>query len=115
MNTIDGNKVIAEFMGGIFYPDTNLFVFTKNCQTDKAKRYKPETLKYHLSWDWLMPVVMKIETMGFDVNIKGIVCSVNRLLETETFIQLCLGEKSRKIELVYSVVIAFIEWYNINK
>jgi len=24
---IEGNKLIAEFMGGIYYSDTNLFVF----------------------------------------------------------------------------------------
>jgi len=58
---IEGNKLIAEFMGGIYYSDTNLFVFVKSCQFAKPKRYKPETLKFHNSWDWLMPVIDKLK------------------------------------------------------
>lgn len=69
-------------------------------------------LKYNSSWDWLMPVVIKIESLGFDVKIKGIACSINRLCEDETIIQFVLGDRARKIELVWSVVLDFIKWYN---
>ena len=44
---IEGNKLIAEFMGlSMLHNQTRL-----------------ETLKYHSSWDWLMPVVEKIEQL----------------------------------------------------
>ena len=42
------NKLIAEFMG---------IVYTKNS-------YEP----YHTEWNWLMPVVQKIETLGYWFN-----------------------------------------------
>lgn len=53
------NKLIAEFDGWkefkyagqlYWHPERNITVFRK-----------PEELEYHISWDWLMPVVEKIE------------------------------------------------------
>lgn len=53
----EGNKMIAEFMGKYFaagrvYHDEQEF---KNMPQDFIRE-----LKYHTSWDWLMPVVKKI-------------------------------------------------------
>jgi ABC-type Fe3+/spermidine/putrescine transport system ATPase subunit len=31
--------------------------------------YEVEELQYHSSWDWLMPVVQKIEASGFEIDI----------------------------------------------
>lgn len=56
MNTQENNKLIAEFMG---YNLNNLTPSFLN------------NLKYHTSWDWLMPVLKKInlklhpDTYGF--------------------------------------------------
>ena len=63
------NKLIAEFMGLEF---------------SKGEYYRPlynsgdwipqDELQYHISWDWLMPVVEKIESLGytFEKNLQGI-------------------------------------------
>ena len=59
------NKIIAEFMG---IKTTNGIVF----QDANTKEF--HTIKYHTSWDWLMPVVEKclniyhIEQMNDDLN-----------------------------------------------
>ena len=101
-----GNQLLAEFMGGVLdSPQSKYYYFPEK------GRYETE-LKYHSSWDWLMSVVEKIESLGFDVKIKGIACSINRLCEDETIIQFVLGDRARKIELVWSVVLDFIKWYN---
>ena len=101
-----GNALFAEFMGGILdSPPSKYYYFPKK------GRYETE-LRYHSSWEWLMLVVEKIESLGFDVKIKGITCSINRLCEEETIIQFVLGDRARKIELVWSVVLEFIKWYN---
>ena len=42
---MNNNKLIAEFMGYIYEDDILV----------------PEEPQYHTSWDWLMPVVSKIE------------------------------------------------------
>ena len=49
---LEGNKLIAEFMTGQS-KDSKVF-FKLNCVDTE--------LKYHPSWDWLMPVIGKIST-----------------------------------------------------
>ena len=53
---IEGNKLIAEFMGYKFIEDWHQYWRL----SDKHLLLENE-LKYHSSWDWLMPVVEKIE------------------------------------------------------
>jgi len=100
-----------------------------------------KVLKYHCSWDWLMPVVEKIETttwkfplnlneltlkrnlsfanvfifQSFDSRIEFIGWSV--FLELEgTGLRFGSYEKSQsKIEATYFAVVEFIKWYNENK
>lgn len=59
----EGNKLIAEFMGGklidIYYdiPNLPLAVYNKDC------------LSYYSSWDWLMPVCIKLGMEFVNTNI----------------------------------------------
>ena len=76
------NKIIAEFMG---YP---------NLGTEGDFSY----LKYHTSWDWLMPVAEKCLTT--DENTDGQHYFINDSLLT------C------NIEEVYDRVVGFINEYN---
>ena len=48
----DNNKLIAEFMGDTFYPEPQHWY-------DSHGSFIGDTLKYHTSWDWLMPVIEK--------------------------------------------------------
>ena len=52
-NFKENNKMIAEFMGDISSMNAKVS-FSKNCGV--------KDLQYHLSWDWLMPVVDKCYT-----------------------------------------------------
>ena len=51
MENIKDNKLIAEFMGS-------------NLNGLESWQYEEE-LQYHTSWDWLMPVVERIESEGY--------------------------------------------------
>ena len=54
---MESNKLIAEFMG-LETPDGIYFEYL----TKDGERSKPThfiLLEYHLSWDWLMPVIEK--------------------------------------------------------
>ncbi len=89
MNTEDNNKLIAEFMG---YP---------NIANDEDKRdYLEDCIKYHKSWDWLMPVVSKCFKTGDDTyewdNIMDTLFTCDR-------------------DIVYAQVVEFINQYNKNK
>lgn len=66
MTTIEKNKVIAAFMGGLYQKDVS-FSMQSNyvwlpehgvCRFDTVSNGKH--LNYHRSWDWLMPVIQKL-------------------------------------------------------
>lgn len=107
---LNGNKLIAEFMGFINTtpndPDFNIY------ENEKGNMQETMSMKYHSSWDSLMPVVDKIESLGYVVTIKGITCMVSDILQDDTIIQWVLGNKERKNELVWTVCVEFIKWHN---
>lgn len=67
MNTKEGNKIIAKFMG--LKTIKELQEITEGSEHLKDHYYLPRTevvfwevdmLPYHKSWDWLMPVIHKL-------------------------------------------------------
>lgn len=103
----EGNKLIADFMGVKF--DIHGEITGKHGVIVKGSRY-------HSSWDWLMPVVEKIEQILPDdsvVTIEYKDCYIPVLEDDDSFtIQ---GNGLTKIEAVYNAVVEFIKWYNIQK
>tara|TARA_R110002153_G_scaffold380_1_gene1867 strand:+ start:3051 stop:3359 length:309 start_codon:yes stop_codon:yes gene_type:complete len=92
------NRLIAEFM----QLPTEVFQLSGilNYGFDGAW-YEEEELSYHLSWDWLMPVVNKIEDYLSD-----------KFGEVGYFDE-CLS--SNDLEVRYQAVVEFINQYNKNK
>ena len=106
MNTIENNKLIAEFMG------------FKNYMSDVQQETRMINERdYHLSWDWLMPVVEKIESIGFSTQTNTI-GRQHQITQFEIFsggaLVLSVRSKSKK-EATYKAVVEFIKWYNDNK
>lgn len=72
-------------------------------------------LKYHESWDWLMPVVEKIENMEvnnvfYEVLIADRCCSISIGKESEHFwVSTGIFECSSKIDAVWQTVVKFIK------
>ena len=83
----NNNKLIAEFMG-VDQVDID-YAFNEHGQ-----------LKYHLSWDWLMPVIEKITEL----------CEEPQELDELKHALLCVDIKS-----VYFIVVEFIKEYNNGK
>lgn len=114
-NTIENNKLIAEFMG-----------FEKQIMHGhpwfgcaNADAYIPDYgLKYHSSWDWLMPVVEKIDSIsfkgyeeGFDFVMRDRCFSY--VVSADALIEVADGEsRESRIEATYKAVVQFITWYN---
>lgn len=73
-------------------------------------------LWYDQSWNWLMPVVEKIESLGYKTKIttkdeEGHVCYIYISFKHSKW-----GSHTKsKIEAVYKACIMFIKWYNQNK
>jgi hypothetical protein len=91
------NKLIAEFME--LEVDNGLY-----CYTTAMDDYKTDTLYFHSSWDWLMPVMDKIS------GIKN--WSINATLEWLSSSEFNIQQESDgfyTIEDVYLAVIEFIK------
>lgn len=108
---LEGNKLIAEFFTKEKFFNHSIVLNGFDEETDL---FFDNQLKFNSSWDWIMPVVMEIEELGYEINIKGIKCSVNCVLDENPIISYVLGEKSKKIELLFTVIVEFIKWYNEN-
>ncbi len=108
MNTQENNKIIAEFMG-IIPNEAGVY------HVSKHKGYSLENLLYHTSWDWLMPVVEKIERLNYDFQIGGGI-GVARIVDvgldrTEVMREIEVSYPT-KLEATYNAVVEFINQYN---
>ena len=128
---MENNKLIAEFMG------VKIGVDSYSYRPGQSDLLKEENLNYHKSWDWLMPVVEKIESLdlkeygyqweGIDGEIEynnGSICVEIEQDRCWIYMKLQLdpfhtfNEKTRgisfptKIEATYAAVVEFIEYYN---
>lgn len=104
---IENNKTIAEFMGvkTKVYSDTPTVTYWDFNGFMK----KESDMKYHTSWDWLMPVVEKIRTIGF----KFIIGDSNRVTVYNKDYDWRNGSTSDSmIECVWHGCAQFIQWYN---
>lgn len=81
-----GNKLIAEF-------------------TEERISVNRYDLKYHSSWDWLMPVVKKIQqirTPYFNKKKPVMDALMDALMDVE-------------VKSLWEAVVIFIQWYNTNQ
>ena len=103
------NEIIAEFMDEV--------VFQKRPRhyigvTENMKPYKlADKLKYNSSWDWLMPVVEKIHSMGIQVEISIKRCMIHGLYDGKIIDQ-NWSKATPLIEIVYKACVEFIKGYN---
>ena len=86
----NSNKLIAEFMG--------LVVSNREDYHSSLHTNVDADLKYHTSWDWLMPVVEEIDHLQFE-----------EVVEIET------GLKMRSLSATYNAIVEFIKQQNKNK
>ncbi len=119
----DGNKTIAEFMDAdiLYLPPTGMY--QNRSISDKCSRYEElvikykykAILKYHSSWDWLMPVVEKITKI--DSNFILLIGNVGAAAKFESQapekdVWPYHGDKA--INATYKAVVNFIKWHNEN-
>lgn len=114
MNVEEGNHLIAEFMGAV--PTKVLGTETWDIPNMDGLQF---VLFYNSSWDWLMPVVEKIENIEvrgmYTVIIKQQYCSITFQDETDTLLyETTAQESSSKIDAVWQTVVKFIKNKNEN-
>lgn len=115
MTTQESNKLIAEFMG-----------LTKEQVPSRAEGY----LFYNNSWDWLMPVIEKIEkncphenklyrTDGYAIEIhRGFLRIAESNWELKRDFDIIASKPCSGLsdfDTIYELIVEFIQWYNKNK
>jgi len=118
MNT-EENKLIAEFM---VEPNSHLFTcpsyenqgrhwvsqkFQGIEDPDGNDLLLPSEMKFHSSWDWLMPVVDKIYSSNEYVKYKDTMSGI--------FNEEPVRINSKYISVTHKAVVEFIKWYNEQK
>lgn len=112
---IEGNKLIAEFIEGkmivVDYHGINIIQLPD-------RQYDLLGLKYHSSWDWLMPVVEKIEEGNYAVTITQNICTIRACIMGDRTIRAHqtgnYKTPNTKLFNTWLAVVEFIKWYNKN-
>ncbi len=110
----ENNKLIAEFMGLVKSSYRNMY------WTEKSKEGFGEgelvNLLYHTSWDWLMPVVDRIEGIidehgcaKYNVRVEQ---SWVDIIDNHTSDEIVKVDGDNRREATYKAVVEFIKWYN---
>lgn len=123
---IEGNKLIALFMEGIIVE--NVVDDKGNCLFDMGKSrlqneqfWNSKSLKYHKSFDWLMPVLQKIEKYAIiEINYALVVtCRICYLGKNKNDKAINFyGDNNggrEPIEAIWDCVVEFLKFYNENK
>ena len=98
---MENNKLIAEFMG--WKPNEHHWCLNGD-----------KDLQYDTSWDWLMPVVEKIESLKYRVEISHNGCLIESHKDLDTArINSGIGEiEPTKLKATYKAVVGFINQNN---
>lgn len=130
---IENNVLIAEFMGAKYKKNVSFSLkegylwlpYHGIVNYTTVELGCGKILKYHFSWEWLMPVVEKIESIkdphdGF----YGVYISSNSCCIQGTSLHMALSDPDygpvyydevileTKLESTYQAVIRFIKWFN---
>lgn len=101
---IEGNNFIRNYMGDNWYPPID--------------RINSREYLFHDSFEWLMPVVEKIESAKrfptFSVFIVKRVCRIHIYRSHDNSEQIVLQQADTKLEATWRAVVVFIKWHNLN-
>jgi hypothetical protein len=95
---MNDNKLIAEFMD---LKSTGLSI------------YKESDYKYHTSWDWLMPVVEKIDEVSVENTLFKIEYNRAFVEDIENYYIFIDVTASSRLEATYKAVVEFIKNNNL--
>lgn len=112
---------IGKFLGGKIVEDKTLNPLIRKWASPDFKPLNGKFISGHefhfdTDWNWLMAVITKIESLGYEVLIGRISCQINLVLERDTpIVNFVCGDITKKHEIVYQTCLQFVELYNQNK
>jgi hypothetical protein len=139
MEISKGNKLIAEFMGGIIVdiykgqnllfqipPDYSMYQLGDEIYDGSDQQFELDELAYHSSWDWIIPVFIKCKDLLkssiknhrdelIELFQKNTSIENNPLMKLHHVLEFDIYHGDWKISNVYTWCVEFIKWYNENK
>ena len=122
MKTIEEkNRMIADFIGiheimldeESKYDTDDISHLLGFAILPKLSTISSDELLFHTSWEWLMPVVEKIEGIGYCVEIATTLIGIRDTQHNKDFYIVGINiNHATKLEATYKAVVQFIEWYN---
>ena len=109
MTTIEGNKLIAKFIGEnvmVTWKDSSGKGWNSLVNVEDIDKYEKVFLPYDSDWSWLMKVVQKIG----EIDSEWLADNRNEFIEP-----LMCASIFTSIKSVWDYVVLFIQWYNENK
>lgn len=97
--TTENNKLIAEFMGVHSTDNKSWFDGLELHKAGLPFSYGASKLKFHSSWDWLMPVIENIDHLEYESERLN---KIDNAIKTRSIVDTC------------QAVVEFIKWYNKN-
>jgi len=98
----NGNRLIEDLMG------STIKIEQEDVKDIPLAFLAIEDMKFHESWKWLMPVVIKIEEdLGYSVVIKDKACMI--VVDDDTTFE---QEADTKMEAVWRTIVECLEWHN---
>ena len=132
MRTEEANLLLAEFVGVEKTDLKDSFNEVIYRLPDEIREFMHCShfghLRFHESWDWLMVVVEKIETIcpkdnvseQFRVKISGRSCDILDMFRDgsdyqKDFLKIYFNMHESKRSTVWHACVKFVQWYNLNK
>ena len=109
---MNDNKLIAEFMSGDFKVNAHYGINIDFLKDNITAKQLENDLRYDKSWDWLMPVVEKIESHGIDFFIVDNRVKIAHNTDHSIDIILDSVYVGGKMTATYKAVVEFIKQYN---
>jgi hypothetical protein len=119
---MEDNKMIAEFMGFTLDTPTNIegevWYDNEEVYLHISSEFKHSNcfkeLQFHKSWDWLMPVVENIESLGYSYDRINADVFINTQEGENVIPNPMDGNIMTMLQKTYKAVVVFIKWYNKN-
>ncbi len=132
MNNIEKNKLILIFMNPhrdkrrkkfpfpedtyVTYPPEKILGYgTAYGAIERVYHGLPEEMLYSSSWNSIMPVIARIEKMGFNTLISDFQVQISFTGEDNmqrNVVNIFIDEVDKKITYVYEAAVEFIQWHN---
>lgn len=122
---IEGNELIAKFVGAVInkhYTNELTYCFQKhNVPTEHSSyNWSIRSMQYHSSWEWLFPIIDKINGMGKEYSIAIFKTYISLTVEKGGKVykdfsfahsEYITSEQIGK-EAAFKLLVKFIKWYN---